>query len=522
MLLYCSHLVVRDSEPPIALLSAVAEWLSRKSGTTLSAADLVDGFSFKGRDGCAIDCAMCDVPGETCFAIQFRHPDRDFPAREWIADIGGRLDGKVWRCSVSLATFETSRYIPPVEQTTRPQVVRNIIERCQVDSATIGSAARPLTISDAEAFEYQVKDPERSFPLVVISCDRAGKFLVDPHRLASLLTGIAEVVFIPRDVDTFRLEHLLTPSFSAYGGAVTIIWHRDRPGSSRIHSSKLIPERLLEMQSANLELESELLAKICHRSNAGNARTAVTLDSVRRMAAQARLRFALSKGEPDKDLLALYEDADKQQRAQIESQKRDIDGLLDELARSEEERERLEQHVDALNQAIAAGRLAERATEERVSGIPAAQVLELLCEKLSLEKCLHVIGLAFPDRLVILESARRSAEESADFNNPQKALELMWKLCDGYWSAIVSGSDQDARAVFGNSYAANESETARNNKRARELRTFEYRGKPVEMMKHLKIGVKDSTAETWRLHFHWDAEEKKIVIGHCGKHLDHG
>ncbi len=522
MLLYCSHLVVRDSESPTSLLSAVAEWLSHKSGTKLVGSDLVDGFAIRGRDGSSIDCARCDESGDASFGVQFRHPDRAIPAREWITDIGGRLDGDVWRCSVSLATFETSRYIPPVEQTTRPHVVRNILERCRIDSATVGATARALTLSDAEAFEYQVKDQERAFPLIVVSCDRSGNFLVDPRRLASLLTGIAEVVFIPVEVDTFRLEHLLTSSFSAYGGAISIIWHRDRPDAARIHTSKLIPERLLEMQSANRDLESELLAKICHRCNAGNARKAVTFETVRRATSQLRLRLAVSKGEPDKDLLALYEDADKQQRAQIESQKRDIDGLLNDLARSEDERDRLEQLVDALNQTIAASRLSERSAEGTGSGVTPTRVLELLCEKLTLLRCLDVIELAFPDRVVILQSARKSAEESGDFNNPQKALELMWRLCDGYWNAIVSGSDQDARAVFGNAYAANESETARNNKRARELRSFEYKGKQVEMMKHLKIGVKDSTAETWRLHFHWDAEETRIVIGHCGKHLDLG
>jgi hypothetical protein len=45
-------------------------------------------------------------------------------------------------------------------------------------------------------------------------------------------------------------------------------------------------------------------------------------------------------------------------------------------------------------------------------------------------------------------------------------------------------------------------------------------GKQIEMLKHLRIGVKDSAAETLRIHFHWDAKDQRIVIGHCGKHLD--
>ncbi|MFO1077934.1 MAG: hypothetical protein U1E73_09450 [Planctomycetota bacterium] len=60
-----------------------------------------------------------------------------------------------------------------------------------------------------------------------------------------------------------------------------------------------------------------------------------------------------------------------------------------------------------------------------------------------------------------------------------------------------------------------------NNKRARDLRRFTYNGEPIEMMRHIKIGVKDSVAETFRAHFHWDTETKRIILGHCGRHLDH-
>lgn len=40
----------------------------------------------------------------------------------------------------------------------------------------------------------------------------------------------------------------------------------------------------------------------------------------------------------------------------------------------------------------------------------------------------------------------------------------------------------------------------------------------VEMFSHLKVGVKDTGAETIRVHFDWDANRKKIVIGYCGEH----
>ncbi|MFV8646948.1 hypothetical protein ACNREK_22150, partial [Ralstonia pseudosolanacearum] len=54
----------------------------------------------------------------------------------------------------------------------------------------------------------------------------------------------------------------------------------------------------------------------------------------------------------------------------------------------------------------------------------------------------------------------------------------------------------------------------------KKRRTFNYCGKDFLMEKHLKHGVKDSPAETLRVHFEWFSNEKKIVVGHCGPHLD--
>jgi len=74
--------------------------------------------------------------------------------------------------------------------------------------------------------------------------------------------------------------------------------------------------------------------------------------------------------------------------------------------------------------------------------------------------------------------------------------------------------------VFGgSSYAPRESQTIERNPKSKRDRTFSYQGKTVEMWQHLKIGAKDSENHTLRVHFCWDEELAKVVIGHCGKHL---
>ena len=80
--------------------------------------------------------------------------------------------------------------------------------------------------------------------------------------------------------------------------------------------------------------------------------------------------------------------------------------------------------------------------------------------------------------------------------------------------------DTQARRIFGNAYAARESALVEANQRALKRRTLLYNGEEIPMMRHLKIGRKDSATETVRIHFHWDASARRIVIGHCGPHLD--
>ena len=123
---------------------------------------------------------------------------------------------------------------------------------------------------------------------------------------------------------------------------------------------------------------------------------------------------------------------------------------------------------------------------------------------------------------MILDTAYSSAKDSdrGGFQHGDKALEMLKALADDYWSDLVAGKgDQQARSRFGkNGFAAKEAETL--SAEGRKRRTFRYQEQDIVMEKHLKHGVKDSYAETLRIHFEWLPKDKIIVIGHCGKHLN--
>lgn len=123
--------------------------------------------------------------------------------------------------------------------------------------------------------------------------------------------------------------------------------------------------------------------------------------------------------------------------------------------------------------------------------------------------------------LVLLPSALKSADEAAGFELGEKLFDQLWKLATEYRQLrLQAGPDKLAIQVFGNKvWAAKESDTTTNSAVGKAERTFTYKGQPLLMLQHLKIGVKDSPNRTLRLHFEWDPEDGVVVIGHCGPHL---
>ena len=146
--------------------------------------------------------------------------------------------------------------------------------------------------------------------------------------------------------------------------------------------------------------------------------------------------------------------------------------------------------------------------------------LNTVADSLTPYQSLEVVQTLFPDRLVVLPTAFKSAAESEHFQHRARLFGLLWKLAKEYWPRLINNQDiTEAQAIFGDDFALNESESTRDNPITRRERTFAYKGQAIEMMKHLKIGVRHDTSTTIRVHFEWVADERKIVIGHCGPHL---
>jgi len=126
-------------------------------------------------------------------------------------------------------------------------------------SSTPGLSLKSLDEDSAKAFLYQIEREDRA-PLVLLSCSRNGSYLVDPGRLRSVLVGLADVVVIPAGADTYAIESQVGRKYSAFGGAVNIIFPMRQGRTDRFCETVLLrPEALEGLIEAGSSVESEVL-----------------------------------------------------------------------------------------------------------------------------------------------------------------------------------------------------------------------------------------------------------------------
>ncbi|AYG48364.1 hypothetical protein DV532_29415 (plasmid) [Pseudomonas sp. Leaf58] len=132
---------------------------------------------------------------------------------------------------------------------------------------------------------------------------------------------------------------------------------------------------------------------------------------------------------------------------------------------------------------------------------------------------LETFSAIYPDRLVILDSARKSALAADNFNLPDRLAQLLDTLINPYLDSIRSGQpDAKARTVLPQSYAAKESDTVMKSPRLRAMREFTYEGEPQLFIQHVGVGRNYGTQHSLRIYFR--VINEKLVIAYCGEHLE--
>jgi len=516
--------------------------------------DLLNGSSFQGN----ADCRLASRRTDTKFLMHFSHRDGADPAVIWhtVATVETAEEGTVLcHGGARSAPHLHTRLALPYP----PGIVSRILKRngAQLRPANLGdSSLMPLAEDDIEQFVgYILTDAARELPFVVVSRRNSDQsVVVEPKALSMALTSMARVVLLPEGEGTRTFNQALTArGFSGLhtvgDGAVRIyqpgllasespydhrLWIRpkieeqdesDRTlwvagEASREFFRRTVPRGYFEalaqhdrgerrrMAEALLELETDRAS-----ATQAAAETIPALEA-RIQELNAALKEALDSSHQWKEDWLRADVAKDESEARVANQSQKIDELEDQLRHESIVRKHITRTASAADAAPTAPTLDDAC---RIS------ILAAFDGSSTLEQTLIAAQALYPESLVVLDSAVRSARESEKFKYRARARDLIFTLAGEYRTALLSGKpDGTAGKAFGKkAFAARESETVMNSERAKRLRTFAYDGKNVIMQRHLKIGVNPGVTETLRLHFEWFPEKRRIVVGHCGKHLDH-
>jgi hypothetical protein len=461
------------------------------------------------------------------WALHYCHPEDDkCRHRLWYSDIGLRMIAKdevVFGLRVSHAMDRG--FIGVAPQLPRPSAPRLVEDLFRSPKWTIHSAGSQLVhepieigLGKGESLVNSIFDKARTVPIVLVSGRfNEQEFPINAHLLQKLLIGNAVVCWCDYNPEAAEELHYFLPSNYRCAHQMVRVF---MPGADKEDPSDYRRHRFFSSSDIQRESVSAVLEAIVSalaRRVRENARQAITsIADIENLVRERKLATYRNEGMPSVEWISLLEEENRSLTAEktIASQLDEVDAVNNRLAF---DNQNLKANLD--NQKASKAGSYSVTPEDRQA---LARVLDRTMRDAKPADCLRTLVIIHPERVRLLPSAINSAEDSAAFQDIKGLWELLLKLATGYYSAMNSGGagDSVARRVFGKSeYSAKESESVESSPRLLGYRQFHDGEITRTMLRHLKIGVKDSKAETIRVHFDWDATSKKVVIGHCGPHL---
>ncbi len=537
MLVYANHLIFQGAGAGEAIFKAIGGWLKEQLGFGLHPDQLRREGEFNGHRGDMRSWLRVHATNEEepeLYAWVLKNPDETVRGRQWITELGLKSYGGILELSCVVKTEEHSTLISTPVMASRPRVIGYVVNNVeQADDAEFAAPASGVGVKavgqDSDSYHAllaEIERRDRDSPIVLVSPTRDGEYLFNVIDLQEKLVGLGQVVQVAREFNSYEMAEVIGQPRSAWNGAANILYPPMQTGLVR--TRLFLWDEIVGWGDTQHARTSQILAWVTNNTNVLRLRKHVRPEGVMQLALRRRLQ-AVRERSDQMNASQLREEVDKTSRL-VAEQAEWINALEDGntalesevsdiKAKWEEERENLKKQnfvIQALKNNL------ENAGSGRTSDLDAEGLLNLACspDPPTPLECVEIIESIYGDKCTVLESAKDSARDMNLFSLGRRLLDMLRRLVTEYRIKLLEGGDNEARKVFGkNEYAAKESESVMANNTMRRQRTFEYEGKQVEMFRHLKIGADENITKTIRVHFHWDAERQKIVIGYCGEHF---
>lgn len=483
-----------------------------------------------------------------CIITETPKPPRDHAQRQWLTNIVYRGYENEGRLDLVIKYRDRAGYIGHYESApaiTVPRVIRLILgnKKLYCHSAGIPLSATPteLKTGDGKMFKNLIFNPARDLPLIYISprrksdqSDDVGELLLSPDEVTKCVMGNAFVYYSQSLDFSEEAGYLLGSRYRCDNGNVRIYFPKienggsgDDPRRHRLIYSNMIEEwgsdELFGILRRAFAQNSDFYKRILDYETCSLMRTREYQQSVmdekdnalKKMDDKIAEMKNLSEDER-KQLFDLAQDeADKSDRLSQE-----LGDVYAELEQVENARDELKQRNYALGQQI------DELRKKHAGGLVDENSQRLLgrLEKMpsTCQDVVSILEAAFPDRIVFTPEAHKSLKDC----NTSPAL--LWKLIYGmateFYDLLINDPANAAKTFANSSGFAYSPDagymTRKDNRLMRQYRVI-YNGVEVNIEPHFKKGNNDKDENSVRLYFAWEPTVcDKIIIGHCGKHLD--
>lgn len=489
------------------------------------------------------------VPGCVVWAMELDEQDHRLIYGRWHTRIG--IIGNADSCIVNI---QLSRYIvrgfigeaaPPVPST--PRIVKMLFSD-EANVVRVGSTFlndKPIYLTSetlTSKFIPDLTDPNRTLSLILITTDEESKLPVrNLKNLTKQLFGMADIYVLDWHdralMDTYREVFLKnTPAYD-YGMECSSLKIYCKPVDLTVPTdnemgmayAKYLIDRYT--RHGDNRFINVLRQGICRASDrvAGDilsiadVRWLDGIDEAKRLSLRIKKLKQRVKGDSGgnetvdslrDEISGLQKDiADWEEIAsELETSNSEAAAKIDMLTR---DAMRLENEKRAVERKLEMAEL-EQLNANALNGIRKA--LTVVPENLT--QLLDLAKVLYPDRIVILPDAYRSAKKfdgilAEEWEILVAAATTLWDLC--FKETVNDRLGSEFKKRTGYELARGESGTTCAMPNLMRLRKRMYKGKEIDISPHIK-GRNIKAA--FRLHFYIDRDEEKIVIGHAGEHMD--
>ena len=480
------------------------------------------------------------------WACRYEHPDRAEQARRWRIDIGLEcMDNGSLRVGIQVAYSLDDAHLGAPPAPPAPSVPEAVTYVMQSDlwAVRLGSlrlSATPHVVQTGEVKQLwdALKDPRRGGPVVVVSADYREQYPLALPELAKELAGVAEVYGLAYN-EQDEQRHVMLDDYQCYPGAVRIYDQRvDITKGSDKYRHRYFTNYQVRQAGAD-QIKRWIVRSLVRQATLAHPEAIFAPADIERAERAERL---VQFGRQVDEL--------RSASSQTTTYYQNYSALLDrQQAELKEIIGNLEQRNQALQDEVLAEAIQKEAAQEEFerlqyelrSGYSTTEITRLREENARLNASLvsvnslrtlpenmretaELAGSLWGSKIAFTPKALDSAEDAAC--REQDALWTgLYHLAHTLWPLYFEEdlSQNAIKDAFGSTaapwrLARGEGKMTHKDAKFARSRTDDFEGKGIYFETHISYG--NQPPRLLRIHFDRDDTTRRIIIGHCGDHLD--